>query len=110
MSVQAASYPVPKENAFWASVVFYVQLLFVTLVLLSDKISPRYGFHGLDKKLYPLLLIWFLGNIISGGLTQTEAFEIWKGDTLIWSKLVAGRAPNMNDLMAALATVGVTIN
>ena len=109
LSVQATSYPVPPNKAFLVSLVFYIQLMVVTLIIVSDTISPRYGFRGLDGKLYPILLTWFIGNIISGGLTQTGAFEIWKGNTLIWSKLVAGRNPTIDDLVSALSTVGVQL-
>ena len=109
LRVQALPYPVPPSRVWLASVIFYLQLAMVALILLSDSLAPRLGLPGLESKLYPIVGIWFVGNMIQGAMTKTGAFEIWKGSTLIWSTLNAGRMPSMDDLINAFRAVGVQL-
>lgn len=50
---------------------------------------------------------FFIGNMISSGLTKTNAFEIYLDERLIWSTLQTNRKPTMEDLVRSFRKVGV---
>lgn len=46
------------------------------------------------------MIIFFVGNMLYGGLIQTGAFEIYLNEKLIFSKIATGRLPsNIDDIM-----------
>lgn len=51
--------------------------------------------------------IWMLGNIITSQCMSTKAFEIYKGNDLIWSSLAEKRMPQLPELLAAFRRHGV---
>lgn len=60
-----------------------------------------------ENKFVAFMLIWLVGNMVQGSLLSTGAFEIYKGDRLIWSSLQESRLPNMGDIVQAFDSVGV---
>mmetsp|Transcript_71696 Transcript_71696/g.126559 ORF Transcript_71696/g.126559 Transcript_71696/m.126559 type:complete len:100 (+) Transcript_71696:301-600(+) len=60
-----------------------------------------------ENKMMSFMMIWMVGNMISGNLLNSGAFEIQHGDQVIWSSLEQKRLPNMQDLMTAFAKTGV---
>jgi hypothetical protein len=112
LSVQAASYPVSARKSFIGSSIFLLQLILIVAIYFSEAVCAFIGVQepeALKQKMYPMLLVWFIGNFIYGGLTQTGAFEIYKGNTLIWSKLHSKRMPTFPDLVAAFEAAGVVL-
>mmetsp|Transcript_2807 Transcript_2807/g.2753 ORF Transcript_2807/g.2753 Transcript_2807/m.2753 type:complete len:106 (-) Transcript_2807:208-525(-) len=60
-----------------------------------------------DNKFTAFFAVYFIGSTLQGVLMNTGAFEIYKGNTLIWSTLQAGRLPKLNDIVAAFERQGV---
>ncbi|KAF4718036.1 hypothetical protein FOZ63_029659 [Perkinsus olseni] len=60
-----------------------------------------------DNKFTAFFAVYFIGSTFQGILMNTGAFEIYKGNTLIWSALQAGRLPKLNDIVAAFERQGV---
>lgn len=88
--------------------VFYAQLGFITLTaLLSDQYLP--GVIA-NNRVTSGIFIWFAGNLFSGSLKNTGAFEIYMGKDLVWSSLAKGRLPTYPDLVEAFGSVGVNIH
>jgi len=62
-----------------------------------------------ENKMASCLGSFFVGNMISGGLTKTNAFEIYLNERLLWSTLKTQRKPNMDDLLNSFRKAGITI-
>mmetsp|Transcript_26019 Transcript_26019/g.22292 ORF Transcript_26019/g.22292 Transcript_26019/m.22292 type:complete len:102 (-) Transcript_26019:8-313(-) len=60
-----------------------------------------------DNKFTSFFAVYFIGSTLQGILMNTGAFEIYKGNTLIWSTLQAGRLPKLNDIVMAFQRQGV---
>merc|ERR1712146_543387 len=62
-----------------------------------------------ENKVYSFLAIWMGGSMVSQMLVKSNAFEVYKGQDLVWSSLKKGRTPNFNDIVSGFAKVGVEI-
>jgi len=49
----------------------------------------------------------FMCNVAAGNLLNSGAFEMTYNDQFVWSKIEAGRFPQMDELREALSTVGL---
>lgn len=54
-------------------------------------------------------LTFFLGNLFKGVFTNLSAFEIFLGDSLVFSGTETGRAPSVEDLLTGLQRAGAVI-
>lgn len=63
-----------------------------------------------QNKMASCLGTFFMGNMIAGGLTKTNAFEIYLNDKLLFSALKTQRKPNMQDLVRSFQKAGVTLH
>lgn len=64
----------------------------------------------MNEKRWPLVgLAFFVGNMLKGAITSSSAFEVFLGDSLVFSALEAGRTPNADDLVAGLERAGAFI-
>lgn len=52
---------------------------------------------------------FFMGNILRNMLLTTKAFELFLGDTLIFSALATGRTPTIDDIVHGLELAGAVI-
>lgn len=62
-----------------------------------------------ENKMAVCMGTFFVGNMVSGGLTKTNAFEIYLNDRLLWSTLKTQRKPTTEDLVSSFRKVGITI-
>lgn len=63
-----------------------------------------------ENKWMSVMIIWLLGNAIGSNITNSNAFEIYLGETLIYSTLATGHLPTYPELVEALASHGVILN
>lgn len=62
-----------------------------------------------ENKAMSFFGIWMGGAMVSGGLTKTDAFEIYMGKHKIWSSLEMGRKPDYQDLVRHFGKAGVEL-
>ncbi|KAF4662837.1 hypothetical protein FOZ61_002142 [Perkinsus olseni] len=107
-------YPIPDSVMHISRLVGMLQLFMMAMIFFGDTMC---GFMGIptpdlvknmqDNKFTAFFAVYFIGSTIQGILMNTGAFEIYKGNTLIWSTLQAGRLPKLNDIVAAFERQGV---
>ena len=110
LSVTSAPYPASARKVAIASLCFYLQIIALVLIFFSATIFPFLGLaepEAFKEKLYPMMIVWFVGYMLQNMMTQTGAFEIYKGNTLIWSTLHYRRMPAIEDILSGFAAVGV---
>lgn len=116
LEVSGASYPAPPDKAMLAQLAFWVQMGAFAFVVFGEsicaqlKVPPPPVLQTVqNNKFGTLMFVWLVGNMVQASLVSTGAFEIHKGDKLIWSSLEEKRIPNMEDLIKAFGKVGVEI-
>lgn len=62
-----------------------------------------------ENKMASCMGLFFVGNMISGGFTKTNAFEIYFNEKLLWSTLKTQRKPNMQDIVKSFKKAGIRI-
>mmetsp|Transcript_86725 Transcript_86725/g.269621 ORF Transcript_86725/g.269621 Transcript_86725/m.269621 type:complete len:108 (+) Transcript_86725:468-791(+) len=103
-----ASYPAPPLNQLAGNVVGTMQILLIGLLfMVNDKMLPE-GIR--ENKMATVMAIFFMSSMLASAFTKTNAFEIYVGRKLVFSKLQAGRMPNMRDLIKGFKAVGVTVS
>ena len=130
--VRGLEYPPGLKNKLASSLVGLLQMFLFALILTGDQI---FAFLRIPKpaaldemqanKMSSVVVVWFAGSmlqtmllqvglkwvrVLTEGelmLVQTRAFEIYKGNTLIWSSLNAGRTPTFKDIVNAFEAQGV---
>lgn len=83
-----------------------VTLLFIGVVVFFDRVLPG-GWK--NNKVGTCLAVWIGASMVSSAMFASKAFEIYKGNDLIWSTLANDRLPNMEDLVTGFQLVGVDI-
>mmetsp|Transcript_29530 Transcript_29530/g.92122 ORF Transcript_29530/g.92122 Transcript_29530/m.92122 type:complete len:110 (+) Transcript_29530:343-672(+) len=108
MRMVPASYPASPLAHLVANAFGTFQIMLIGLVfMVSDKMLPE----GLrENKLALVMAIFFMCSTMASAITKTNAFEIYVGRKLVFSKLRSGRMPNMRDLINGFKSVGVTIS
>lgn len=117
LEVRGAEYPPPEEKVRYAQLVFYIQMLLFGIVFFSEQlldatkvpapvVSQILGAMK-ENKFAVFMFVWLAGNLVQTSLISTGAFEIQKGNKLIWSSLEQKRLPNMNDIVEAFGQDGV---
>mmetsp|Transcript_89123 Transcript_89123/g.236809 ORF Transcript_89123/g.236809 Transcript_89123/m.236809 type:complete len:108 (-) Transcript_89123:111-434(-) len=102
-----ASYPPTPLASLLSSVIGTMQIMLMGLLfLVNDKMLPE-GIR--ENKMATVMGIFFMSSMLSSALTKTNAFEIYVGRKLVFSKLQADRMPNMRDLIKGFKTVGIAI-
>lgn len=76
--------------------------------LVGRSLLPEPASKFLEANQLPVLGACFMCNIFASNLLNTGAFEVTYNDQFVWSKIETGRFPQMDELRAALAAVGVT--
>lgn len=108
LTVRGGDYPIPAEREKLARFVFYSQIAVISgIAFLADQYLPAIV---QANKITAGILVWLVGNMVSGGLKNTGAFEIYKGTELVWSTHAEGRLPSYTDIVTAFAKVGVDVN
>jgi len=105
LSVQPVGYPAPPLMQFFGTVVGIFQILIIMNMLVNDKFMPEYV---RENKMTSVFGAFMLLNMVSSGLTKTNAFEIYVGSKQVYSMMASGRQPNMQDLITGFKRVGIT--
>jgi len=92
--------------ALAANIIGKCQFAGFMFLFLYDQVLPP-GMR--ENKGMSFFGIWMGGAMVSGGLTKTDAFEIYMGKKKIWSSLEMGRKPDYNDLVRNFAKAGVEL-
>jgi len=88
-----------------------LQLMFfggLAISLLGRSFLPEPMAKFLETNQLPVLGACFMCNILAGNLLNTGAFEVTYNDQFVWSKIEAQRFPQLDELRAAFAAVGLS--
>lgn len=107
VQVMPAPYPAPPWAQFVANVIGTMQILLIGLVLLGDPSMLPEGVR--ENKMATIMGLFFGASMLSSAFTKTNAFEIYVGKDLVFSKLQAERMPNMQDLVRGFKKVGMKL-
>lgn len=106
LKVVPAAFPAPKLMVLLANIVGMLQGLLIILVLMNDRLPESIR----ENKMMVVFGLFLVGSMVSSALTNTNAFEIFVGDELVFSKLQKDRMPNLRDLVEGFQSVGVRIS
>lgn len=76
------------------------------ITALGRPIPPWYEKIKQNKWMYGIGT-WFVGNNIQSSLISTGAFEVYINDVLAYSKIQAGRMPDMGIILQVFAEHGI---
>lgn len=107
MEVMPATYPAPNINMFCAKVVSLMQGLLLIVTISQTDILPE-GMR--NNKMASCLGIFLTSSMLSSALVKSDAFEIYKGEKLVFSKIQAERMPTLKDLVRGFKKVGVGLS
>lgn len=88
-----------------------LQLVFfggLAISLVGRSLLPEPAAKFLEGNQMAVLGACFMCNILSGNLLNSGAFEVTYNGQFVWSKIEAGRFPQMDELRNALAAVGLS--
>mmetsp|Transcript_4781 Transcript_4781/g.13933 ORF Transcript_4781/g.13933 Transcript_4781/m.13933 type:complete len:110 (-) Transcript_4781:94-423(-) len=108
MKMVPASYPATPLAQLLANIVGTMQILLIGLMfMVNEKMLPE----GLrENKIAAVMAIFFMSSTLASALTKTNAFEIYVGRKLVFSKMQTQRMPNMKDLIQGFKSVGVVLS
>eukprot|EP00931_Biecheleriopsis_adriatica_P111413 TRINITY_DN85793_c0_g1_i1.p1 TRINITY_DN85793_c0_g1~~TRINITY_DN85793_c0_g1_i1.p1 ORF type:complete len:214 (-),score=53.02 TRINITY_DN85793_c0_g1_i1:168-779(-) len=116
LEVQGVAVPTPPEQRFAANVVFLLQLTLWGVLFAGEAVFNTFKMLvpgvlalALENKMVSFMVIWMVGNAISGKLLDTGEFEIQCDGKLIWSSLEEERLPTLADVMQAFSKSGVDL-
>mmetsp|Transcript_12446 Transcript_12446/g.30586 ORF Transcript_12446/g.30586 Transcript_12446/m.30586 type:complete len:156 (-) Transcript_12446:499-966(-) len=115
VEVVGTQYPIAPWKQQAARVLGAAQMGAMGVILLGDKAfefmgmatPPWYTANVAPNKMGWAMGMWFVGNMVHGALTQTNAFEIYANGQLVFSKLQQGRLPNLQELFSGLQRAGL---
>jgi selT/selW/selH-like putative selenoprotein len=107
LAVTLENHPPIPIKAATARVVTLIQYSIMAFVLVGQqacqvlgiRLSTEFWTQVQEKRWSVLMGAWFIGNTVVNGLVSTGAFEIWYGSDVVFSKLVMGRMPTMEEIM-----------
>lgn len=83
------------------------QLSMITALFVRNQAFPE---KMRANRLMSVFAVWLGGSTVRSTFTKTGAFEVFKGQTLVWSSVKnEGKPPTMKDLTDAFAKVGMTL-
>jgi selT/selW/selH-like putative selenoprotein len=118
--IRGENYPPPPYASYLGMVVQFLQLFFLASMFLGDAIwtyvpfgtgQPPAWYHDLKANgMAVVVFVFLIVPTLVQNLTTTGAFEIvLDEDVVLYSKLQTGRMPNGNDIIEAMARVGMTM-
>lgn len=115
LDVEGDHYPVPPSKEFVGQWVGYVQMFLFALIFAGDHFFdgaqlPRLAPIDLlcSNKMVSFMMVWLVGNTAQSAFLQTNAFEVYVGDDLVWSSLRKKRLPNFQDLVRGFQKFDIT--
>lgn len=110
-------YPAPPAAEFASNVLSILQLIGIAwMVVGGDKLLRMIGFKGplpgfywtVQDNAVPLMIgLFLLAPQIVSSLSNKGAFEIYLGDTEIYSKMANGKMPSAEELVEPLVALGL---
>lgn len=110
-------YPVPPMVEFATNVISLLQLMALSwMVIGGEKVVRMTGYRGPLPSLYwriqenamPIAIVLFLiVPQVVNSFRNSGAFEIYFGETEIYSKLATGSMPNKNQIAEPLKALGL---
>lgn len=88
-----------------------LQLVFfggLAISLIGRSLLPEPASKFLENNQIGVLGACFMCNVAAGNLLNTGAFEISFNGEPVWSKIDSGRFPQIDELRAALSSVGLS--
>lgn len=110
VEVIGSNYPLSPMRQNLAALVSSTRNLAILVGLGGDAVFqilnmpvPAWYTHNVTKNRMGILFgAWFFGNLVNNQLTATHAFEIYADGKLLFSKLDAGRLPEMSEFWLKL--------
>ncbi|XP_022919188.2 thioredoxin reductase-like selenoprotein T homolog CG3887 [Onthophagus taurus] len=103
--IDGRNYDPPGLNMFLARLLGVLKLMVIVCILggvnifnYINQVQPSWWEWCIQNKMYSVLMLFFLSNIIESQLIQSGAFEISLNDVPVWSKLETGRIPQPAEL------------
>eukprot|EP00162_Nutomonas_longa_P016823 comp22820_c0_seq1/m.57954 comp22820_c0_seq1/g.57954 ORF comp22820_c0_seq1/g.57954 comp22820_c0_seq1/m.57954 type:complete len:135 (-) comp22820_c0_seq1:246-650(-) len=112
LRVVGDNYPIGANRERIISILFFVQISLFLCLFFSKFLFGTFGQQIPDwidsmNSLPTYLGIFVIGNMISGQLMATGAFEIYYGDSVVWSKLETGSMPDLYSVVQKLESLGL---
>uniref|UniRef100_A0A7S2IMR5 Uncharacterized protein n=1 Tax=Alexandrium andersonii TaxID=327968 RepID=A0A7S2IMR5_9DINO len=102
-----APYPSHPLAQLGSGIVGTMQIMLMGLLfMVNEKMLPE-GVR--ENKMATVMGVFFMSSMASSALTKTNAFEIYVGRKLVFSKLKTDRMPNMRDLVKGFKSAGMDI-
>jgi selT/selW/selH-like putative selenoprotein len=80
----------------------------IAIALIGTRVLPERAAKFVGENQGMVLGGCFMCNIMAGNLLSSGAFEITYNGEFVWSKIESGRLPQMDELRASLAAVGLS--
>lgn len=94
----------------------YLQLALFGTTFMGDSVCEHFGMEQPEvlkmltqNKMGSFMFVWLFGNMIQSSFVNSQAFEIYHGDNLVWSSLNTKRMPNYSDIINGFKKSGVEI-
>ena len=116
--MRGGHYPVLPTKMFYSQLFQYLQILFFVVLFLGEPIcenvlgyaqgrAPEWLRAVGQNKMGGFMFIWLFGNMVQSSFLQTNAFEIYHGDNVVWSSINSQRMPTYNDIVRGFKKSGV---
>lgn len=108
VKINGKFYAVSQTKQTLIYLVYIVQLFMMVLIFLPDfgkslNLFPNEFFEYLEeKKWFLMLLVFFMGNFITGIIGNSGAFEVYVNNKLVFSKLNIGRVPDLDEIVSLI--------
>jgi len=103
--VDGGNYPPPALRAYFAQFLSIFKFIFMISIIFGINPFTRMNIEtpsiftwAIENKIYAVMMLFFIGNLLEGQLISTGAFEILFNDVPVWSKLETGRVPSPQEM------------
>lgn len=111
-SIEAEQYPPPTYALVATQLAGFAQLATVVVLMGGEKVFEMLGvptpsWYGVvaENKMMTFGIVWLVNNM-ANQLIATGAFEIFVGETRVFSKLEMGRLPTVSEISASFKKLG----
>lgn len=104
LNVQPVNHPAAPIYVLLSQIFMMGQFGLIGAVLMDFKMLPP-GMR--ENKMASCLGSFFVGNMVSGSFTKTNAFEIYLNERLLWSSLKAQRKPDWPDVVKSFKKANI---
>ena len=115
--INGANYPVPEWTVYAGQVMSMVQFFAMAVILVGDSLwtyipgfsrgPPQLYFQMKENPALAFIIVFLVLPSYIQSYTNTGAFEVIVDGKVIFSKLEAGRMPNVPEILRALQAAGL---